>query len=162
MLRTTAGTAQPSRRTGVGSLNGELINDNIVQSWQYTNVPATLTLTYGAGVINMNLDLANNTFPIPLMVFGTGTFQEFEDVNFSTGFVDPDSGTTWSFSATNTNDGISAGIDFQQSAFPFLTSIGYQASFQGSIVPEPSSLVLAASGLLVILIFAWVRGLFIR
>ena len=35
-------------------------------------------------------------------------------------------------------------------------------SFQSGGVPEPSSFVLAASGALMILIFAWTRGFFNR
>ena len=89
------------------------------------------------------------------------SLQSFYDVTFDLRGEGP--GQPFTVSSTNTNGNIFLNFDYNDiPPSPGEPPIAFDITFQATIVPEPSSLVLAASGLLVILIFAWMRGLFIR
>lgn len=131
------------------------------------NDPATFTLSYQAyppdiytlGSLTMTIDGSNLVGPsAPFLFFsGGGTYQEFQSADasvFAGGF---DGYTANSF---RTSDGsIVADFTFLTYNFsnPILTESAF-ISFQS--VPEPSSLILAATGFLMILIIAAMRHFF--
>jgi PEP-CTERM motif len=138
-----------------------------IQTWNYTNVPATLTLSTfqsnGGGSLAMELNLPTATAPfLPLLSdAGFQTLASFEDATFDYQGQGP--GQRFTLSSFMTNGTIFLTFDYNDVPPGFdEPPFQYEITFQGSTVPEPSSLVLAGSGLLVILIFAWTRGLFIR
>ena len=156
---------------GTASLYGAEYNiqERPIQTWQYTNAPATLTLSFlGPGELTIALDVPTPAaFPFslsPLLASPAEeliSLQQFEDATFDVSGTGP--GQPFSISSSMTNGTIFLNYGYDNEP-PNEGTVGFAfgVSFQGPTVPEPSSLVLAASGLLVILIFAWVRGLFIR
>jgi hypothetical protein len=156
---------------GTASLSGAEYNiqEQPIQTWNYTNAPATLTLSFfGPGELTMALDVPTPaTFPFslsPLLASPAEdliSLQQFEDATFDVSGTGP--GQPFGISSFMTNGTIFLNYSYDNEP-PSEGSVGlaFGVSFQGSVVPEPSSLVLAASGLLVILIFAGMRGLFIR
>jgi PEP-CTERM motif len=162
---------------GTASLSGAEYNpqEQPIQTWQYTNAPATLTLSFlgpgeltGFGELTMALDAPTPaTFPFPLDPLLASPaeelirLQQFEDATFDVSGTGP--GQPFTISSFMTNGTIFLTFDYHdEPPSPGEPPIAFDITFQGSVVPEPSSLVLAGSGLLVILIFAWVRGIFIR
>ena len=102
-------------------------------------------------------------YPVPFALTATGsaTYQQFEDGDVSLFAGGPDGFMAKSFMTSDGN--IVADMTFRNGQADGVgTTYIIHETFQGSTVPEPSSLVLAASAMLMILTFAWMRGFFTR
>jgi hypothetical protein len=157
---------------GTASLSGAEYNiqEQPIQTWNYTNVPSTLTLSLFEGAtssgegnltMELNLPIAAPFLPVLADPPGVISLASFEDATFDLQGEGP--GQPFTISSFMTDGTIFLNYGYNNEP-PSEGSVGlaFGVSFQSSTVPEPSSLVLAASGLLVILIFALMRGLFIR
>jgi hypothetical protein len=96
-----------------------------------------------SGPQNAAGDITQDYYPIGI---DTGDFGVSYQAILPNGFID----TTGGFAIADMNLG---DYDFQT-----LITTNTFVTFQGEGLPEPSSLVLAASGTLIVSIFAWMRG----
>jgi PEP-CTERM motif len=152
---------------GVGSLSvQEYQASQLIGSSFSSNEPATLILTYEGfspdvyanGLATLQIDVGSVGLPPPYPLYASGdaTYQQFEDADLSLNAFGRDG---FSASIFKTSDG-SIVADVTDTDFPITgPQYVFQATFQS--VPEPSSLLLAATGFLMILIFAAVRHFFL-
>jgi hypothetical protein len=148
------------------------INDQIVGESSGINVPAYLAVEFYGSYYGSEMAISIRDFSgddIGFVGFaypqtfgpqgaegyanlygGNGSAEANFDLTYQAILLDGSIDTSGGFAVADIND-----LSYNSNSGSYTVSF---ASFQSVSVPEPSSLVLAASGILIVSIFAWMRG----
>jgi hypothetical protein len=155
---------------GVGSLYIDSVQNGVPVDYVYLNYPAIFTLSYTGvypdiytvGFVTMSLQFLSIPNPpifIDLHAIGSSTYQQFDAADFT--LVDAGMDGFIASSFMTSDHRIIAEMTNRTGSLDPLNNAVLMGAFQGQ-VPEPSSFVLATSGLLALLVFAEIRGFFTR
>jgi hypothetical protein len=141
---------------------GETSGSNIWTSFNLDLSPSN-SMEHGASMSIGNFGISP-TFPGTNVTYGPqyasgNIYEYFYPIGIDTGNFNVSYQAVLPDGFIDTTGGF-ANADINISYYNFQTGITTNtfASFQGEGLPEPSSLVLAASGILMVSIFAWMRG----